>query len=609
MTRTSESELPLLPTTSSFAAYDDDSNPIERYYNYFMKESDGDPIPFGKKEAGILGLESLGASAGIYYWPSAWAYSKDKAPALAYWLTLSNPVTGVIFLAKATDDFFELMSAELSAPQELSNISELPSRKALIIKYAVIFIGALLCAAPFGISTYLFPPSGCEPDACLSTIVSHSSAANIILHAVSWAYMLNFWYYRIPFLPFEYAYQAYKNKKLTPAQKKIQDWEQQKAAIYQKYKNLVTQFFATQFDYIVNDHIEAKTTLPKAHSIQGSSNPGDDPIDAATQASASVETLAENARNAQEDKSPDIVPAASPSCAWQVVTAAHHLMKKGGASILGAVTMTFGCIGWVANPIWLGLDEGLSWTESIFAGFLPAYSMGVLAAFYGSICWSQVYDFLTSSWDNLRNKLPFEARLFPKTFTFFLLLNAALSLFSYATAEQLIITIFDAEAWDELRPHLENNGIVQMDILCIISLLNLFNTLIRRCVAKFGAASPDQAAARFLAKSEALRTHLQYIKGEALMAGLAKYLPEQTGGAVIESATLTAMKIDTAEFIEDLAQIKTLDQRIQNDKSAMTSSAESKEAHRSLSITQTSGKTPQEQPGELYISIETNAQL
>src|ERR1700688_5060481 len=84
--------------------------PLDRFYDYFIKETKGDPIPFGKIEAAQLAAGLLGGSAGIYYGPSAYAYAKNEAPWLKYSLALCNPVSGGLFLTKAADDFMESSS-------------------------------------------------------------------------------------------------------------------------------------------------------------------------------------------------------------------------------------------------------------------------------------------------------------------------------------------------------------------------------------------------------------------------------------------------------------------------------------------------------------------
>ena len=148
-------------------------------------------------------MELLGGTGGIYSWPPALAYAKGKQPWLVYSFAITNPLSNVLFLMKASDDLFDTIQRELQVPVELNQLIEIPTKKELVVKYLKISVGSVLCIAPFAAVAYLFPLPKCTETWCLSLTVTHSILTNLILHAVAWNIILtpDFWYYRLPVWP------------------------------------------------------------------------------------------------------------------------------------------------------------------------------------------------------------------------------------------------------------------------------------------------------------------------------------------------------------------------------------------------------------------------
>lgn len=539
-----------------------EENALESLYNYFIKEMSGDPIPFGQWEKVSVALEILGGSGGIYAWPPAWEYSKDKSPWLAYSITLTNPVSNVLFLAKATDDLFDYIAMELTTPLELKDILELPTTRELTIKYIKMLLGSIICAIPFGIAVDLFPLPNCESKSCLASIVTHALAANTILHAISWNFILMpaFWYYRLPILPLEKMYDYIQVQRLTDTQRELLEIKQNQEDIFQKYKNHLSQFFVSGVEKMVDDYIKNR----------GKSG---NPISLKAIEDKSNTSLILFAKAIPEEKS--ILPAIQPL----------SFFNNWGIGFLGGTFMIVGCIGWIANPIYLGLKENLTVTQSIAAGILPAYSTAVLCAFYGSAIIKQVYHYLTSWSGNCSDKFSLEARLYPKTFAIFLVLNAYVAAFSYGTAQQLIITLFGDSMWDNYRPYLQDISIPALQILSFVPLLGLFNAFIRKSIAKFGAEGDHKLAARLLTKSNIISQRLQQMNGEILMASIEQYLPIQQ----------KALRIDPNEFNRDMDRLKEL--KLQKEKTM-------KEEKLSQSIDERI--TPNRSPAQFYRKATMN---
>src|SRR3990167_3012582 len=157
---------------------DEQSNALEALFQYYIQESTGDPIPFSKHVFIPLSLELLGGSAGIYSWPPATKYAQDTTPWIKYSLIITNPLSNVLFLLKATDDFFNTLAIEFTIPHPLKAILTRTHKTELRRKYLKILVGSAICAIPFGVTTYLFPLPHCETTACLSAIIVHSWISN-----------------------------------------------------------------------------------------------------------------------------------------------------------------------------------------------------------------------------------------------------------------------------------------------------------------------------------------------------------------------------------------------------------------------------------------------
>jgi hypothetical protein len=516
-------------------------NALEKLYAHFIKEDNGDPIPFGRWEKISLFLELLGGSGGIYAWPPAWQYSKNKAAWLAYSLTLTNPISNVLFLAKATDDLFDAVAMETKAPRALVDFIELPTKKNVVTKYAKMISGSIFCAIPFGVATYLFPLPNCNSPTCLGLIVAHSITANTILHAISWNFILTpaFWYYRLPIIPFEKAFKYWQNHHLTDKQKNRLSLNQELQVIYQKYKQHLSNFIIARSEEIVNDYVKnpnQEQDISLNEVFNGS-------LMTFSQKRASHNSLDEQPKNY--------------SFLNRLFNTVHRFLSNGAIGFLGAVFMIIGTIGWIANPIYLGYQEGLNDEESFLAGILPAYTTAVLCAFYGSAIFNKIYGYFTSWPADKSDKLSLEAKLYPKLFSLFLLFNTYVAIFAYGTAQQLIITVFGSKVWDDYRPFLQGVSIPALQILSFVPLLDLFNSFVRKTVAKFGSRSSNHTlAARLLIKANAMSQRLQQMNGDKLISSIEQYSPQQ----------MQTLGINSKDFNQDKTQIENLKRQIKKEK-------------------------------------------
>ncbi|OCH97988.1 hypothetical protein A8135_01840 [Legionella jamestowniensis] len=503
------------------------TNGLEALYDHFIKETNGDPIPFGKSEKIGLLLEILGGTGGIYAWPPAWEYGKNFAPWMAYSFAASNPASNTLFLINATDNLIDTIQAESNIPPEIKELINSPSKGSLIAKYLKMGLGSLVCVVPFSIAVYLFPLPNCDAAWCLGLTVSHSTLSSAILHGVSWGIILTekYWYYRIPVLPFEKLYSLIKKSRTSAEELELLRLASEQQLIESKYKNQLVE------------------TLSKAVQsiVRGRSNAGleESPLRTIQHESASFIEFVELAKRLRPELPP---PSVQQSYFRRFVNKAHHMLSNGGVGILGAGIMIAGCMGWIANPIYIGFLEGLNLSESIGVGALPLYSTAVLCAFYGTGIFNQIYSYFTTWTGSLGDKVAPEIQMYPKTFALFTLVNIYISFFAFANGTQLIKTVFADEMWDDIRPALEGISIPTLQILSFIPLMDLFCLVVRKSQAKFGSlANDDTLAARLLVKMSLIVHYLQQMKGEELMHGINQYASNQQ----------SALGIDPEQFETD----------------------------------------------------------
>ena len=429
-----------------------ETNDLERIYNHFIKEQNGNPIPFGKWEISCTVLELIGASGGIYIWPVVEEFAKGKTPWIAWSFKLTNPLSNMLFLINAAEDLSDNIITELNPPSALRDIIKPLAGKALVIKYIQMGIGSVIfCSVPFGAATYLFPLPSCEAAACLGVTITHSIASNAILHAIAWDIILRpeYWIYRLPFIPFEKAYEYTRNHFRTQEEQKQLVINSKKDAIYQTYRTILKQTFSQAADRIVGDYIKTHSTETLSELANGS-----------------VTTFVNG--------NPVTITPAPRQSAWKsYLYSAHNFFRNHVVNSVGAAATIIGGVAWVANPIYLGLQEGLTLAESIAAGGIPTYSTLVLFAFYGANVSSQLYNYLTS-WNGIRSKFSLEAQLYPKTFALFLPINLYIAYFAYAAAQELITTIFSDDMWDDYRPFFLRNGTTRISNIIVHTLIKSF---------------------------------------------------------------------------------------------------------------------------------------
>ncbi len=92
--------------------------------------------------------------------------------------------------------------------------------------------------------------------------------------------------------------------------------------------------------------------------------------------------------------------------------------------------------------------------NEIITGLLvgpSVYFFTVLLSFFGYSFTTQFYDFMVH-WGKDTPKLPLEFKLYPKVFSFLMVINMYIAFYSYAAAEELVHDTFIEGLFTEVRP-------------------------------------------------------------------------------------------------------------------------------------------------------------
>ncbi len=319
---------------------------------------------------------------------------------------------------------------------------------------------------------------------------------------------------------------------MQPDKRYIMEHQDELNLIYHKYKNAVTTLLAKKCDQIVANYDMDKKKALELLAVICHEN-------------ASIAVLID--LNCGDEVTTADVPM-SPNCCRRCLVVVHNGLSGYVIPIVGASFMMVGCVGWIVNPFYVISNMGLNPISTVLLGALPSYSTAVLCGFYGNATFSQIYQYLTTWEGGFRNKLPFEAKCYPKLFLGLLASNLFLSALSYGTATQLIDLIFANSTWNFCHPFLRTISIPAMQILSFVPLLNLFNNCMRKVIAKFGAESDERNLSRLLVKSQTFGERMQQIEGKVLMESLALYSNEQR----------LKLGINSSEFTTDYGRVNKL---------------------------------------------------
>lgn len=517
-----------------------DENVVEALFSHYFPESNGDSMPFGTSQKVAFLIQILGATAGIYAWPPAAQFSQGQPDWISWSIQITNPGSSVLFLMNATADLLNEIDREITRSSRLPGILVPPNKAYLIEKYSKMAVGSAICAIPFGILTYFFPLPGCTSNACLGVIVAHSWLSNLIMHALAWGFILSpdYWYYRIPIMPIEKLFSAIYNTRLTNEQQVALQRNNEIQAIFSKYHSKISAKIAaattSRVEYYLDNFLD-KTTVDlsifKADSlIEYIEN-------SASHTIRLEQVTVDETREALITRG---TPAPSNTRTLTVIKFA------GGLFIMVGIT------GWIVSPFYLGQKVlKLDPAGTVAFGILPAYSTVVLSSFFGSLIMPRIYLYMSdlhklnaNSW---KNKLSYEARMYPVVFTGLVLLNVYISAFAYANGiEYIDSTNFNNKIWTDTKPVLKGIAIPALVLLSFVPLLDLINTGIRNYVCYSKSVDPaKREACRLLCKSTLFGGRISQLDGKKMMNNINSYTVNQR----------KLLDINEEELSRDLAEI------------------------------------------------------
>ena len=487
---------------------DSEANALEGLYKYYIKESSCDPIPFDRAQKTVLFLQVVGATAGIYLWPPAREYAKGKAPWLGESVVVTNPLSGVLFLTKATGDFLYTIIRDFTRPQQLKSYMEPVDRSAIVAKYTKLAVGSAVCAIPFGILTYLFPIPSCDSSACIWSITVHSWVINVILHALSWGFIFTekYWYYRLPSLPFEKLYRYYRHAKMSETERVEFSEQARLNEIFRKYKSIVAGSILNASQRHVQKHTQQPAYLN--HEIN------------------TFEDFIKSENDSVIER----------SCL-------HHPYILNAWGLFGGLFIVVGLTGWVTSAFYLA-SHVFHWNvaATIAFGILPAYTTIVLGHFFGSHIMTNIYRYFTT-FESCNSKIPVEAKMYPLIYTLMTVMNVFIGVFAFGVGVEFINTNLSNAMWDDLRHALIKVAVPALIILSFFPLQDLVHALISGTVSFFGKPTNNKKACRLLLKSTEFSERVEQMKGSSLLTSLGMF----------SSKSRKDMGITENEFQDDVA--------------------------------------------------------
>ncbi len=520
---------------------------VEKLFKHTIGEENGNPRLTTKQARILWLLQVLGGSAAIYSFPISFEYAKDKVIPYQVCLMAGGVITSTLFLTHLTGFFLKGLFIKANAPPAIRHLLKLPSKTELAIEIISVSALSLICAIAFAVPTFLYPAFSQEKG-WVALEVFHAEIAQAIIHATAWSAIWNgaFPLFNWLIFPVKWAIQnIYYYGWLTPAERKILKYKQQQEVIYQKYREHLSIVFAQMAEDLVSDEINDRS-LPENQRKKYASN---------SQA-YTLEEFTRIAYHLNRTKTSGIDDNPTPSRKWFCCTTLHQVMKSGGATAIGAGFFVFATLSTTINPFYIARNTlELDLSSAVAATALPIFSAGALAVLYGGMFGNRLYNLMTSL-HKPGNKIPIEARQYPKTFKTLFLINLYLSIFSFGPTQQLITIIFGDPMWDPYRLTLRRLAYSALPTVSCMSILDLTVDVMRQLTVQCGNYE-DKMISSLSLNTDMLNKRLLQMLGKNLMESLASFSPDLK----------LFLRIDSPSLMQDLNILKNLKLEIKNLKS------------------------------------------
>ncbi len=472
-------------------------NDFDRIFNYYLS---GKKIPTQSSEfiqQGILLIVSLSGSS-LYIMPSYALAVKHGSQLAGNNLLMrkinyivSTCVSGISFLYNSTEIFLKLWKNE-NIPEEISELL-INKKKNRNLEGAMIILGSAISAIPLMLVSFSYPlPVNSLSLKIIQGIIIEID--NTLLHFLPLKLAVQYKIYRIPVLPFEMIYNLY-------------------------YEN-------GDSNSIDKDSLNIKSKLiAYIHNVQHSLL-----IDKCNYgfyeyhwSKKFKDNFLDKISEFDEDDNLLMLLSKEFSFKEKVQTSQSHQYYAIISGILSSIWITSGFTGYFISTV----NQLFSWTGNVALTSLIAtpsiYLLGVLLTYYGYISGQELYEYL-SKWDEKEAKFPLEFKLYPKTFTFLMMVNLYMMFYGYAAAEELVHDNFKGVFLENLKPTFIWLARTGIGFLGLSANKDFVKNLLRK-FAIYCGDNETKGIARFYTSLEHLEFAINTIKPEILFKNK-QYLEE-----------------------------------------------------------------------------------
>jgi|GEM_PF-7071544 len=484
---------------------------VEGLLEYYL--SDEKSLPKTSKMIGeqiILWTVSL-SGAPLYAIPAddyAVSHYDEDNLALRIYIILSTCIPCIAVLYNSTVYFLEFHRKE-EIPSVLSEVLQSPmTANEKLLKKFTLGIGSVLSAVPLAAISVLYPIPG-FPEWFRWFQAAVVGIDNALLHFLPIELAFQNPIYRFPFLPFEYTWKCLHHQSLKA--------KEAEAARYQSIRTLLINVLASakkalEVDAVtlnfkgLSSRINLPDDLQRQTFIQLSG----------TKAMEALLKYGAAHRFLESDKSFSLL---------------KHPVTLRTVEMIGSLWLLAGSAGYFAAPI-NGM-QAITGDEvtGLLLSSVSVYFFAVLIAFFGKSALRGLYDYLTQ-WDNIQAKIPLPLKLNPVFSLFFLLSLVPMSVFTYASAVQLIEDNLGTSL-AFARSALVDISMSSLILLCVSAMIDFYCIVSNLQTLHFGKKNDAQWVVELSARIDELMNGIQHVKGQ-LLAGWVKTLDNDLKQRVLD---------------------------------------------------------------------------
>lgn len=448
-------------------------------------------------------------SGAFLYWIPAGAYAKrvdETDNTWRYQVGTCIPALAVLYVA--TDTFFKVHFGT-QIPDELDDVLVNPQTRAQrYTENAAIFLVAAISALCLAAVIFTFPPSEKTKFGYLIALAVIILIDNTVLHFLPVKLILNKPVYRFPFLPFELAYVAYRDRNLSSSDKMEQARQAQVAADRMQLKQLLigritlAQQRLTKQSFTWNCR-GYNVDVPK--SLRHLKN-ADDPLQ-------QILSILPEVKEQEQ-------AASSPTCLSRLNEGLRKLIV-----VAGAIWIWSCCTGYYADPVNELYKLTGDYRSAGPIAALPIYTLSVLLAFFGELFLGGLYAYATN-WGKDTPKIPMEVKLYPKVFLLLMAVNAACTPYSFAAAAELVYKNFTGDFWQPFVPYLVGAAKSGIAFVSFLATRDFFMLMLLKWGSHLGGEQ-SRLVAKTNEQIDQFKNSINLMDGEKLERELSAMTPDE----------------------------------------------------------------------------------